>query len=106
MIFAGSRSAGMNRQALMPALAAWAATEPARLQVEEHDRTPKPNSSALLLAMLIGRSLKEKVGLTVSFLSHRLFRPSALPRLWALTSGVKPACVSTIRSPSIGSSAR
>src|SRR5919204_757709 len=105
MIFDGSRSAGMKMQARSPALAACAATDPARLPVEAHDRVEKPNSIALVLATDTGRSLNENVGLTVSFLSHRLRKPKARPRLSALTKGVKPACVSTSRSPSTGRSA-
>src|SRR5437667_2091945 len=104
-ILAGSRSAGMKMHARMPALAACAATDPARLPVEAHDRTSKPSSRARVLAIDTGRSLKENVGLTVSFLSHRLRSPSVRPRLSALTIGVKPAWLSTTRSPSTGSNA-
>src|SRR6266576_4911472 len=99
-ILAGSRSAGMKMHARMPARAACAATEPARLPVEAHDRISKPSSRALVEAIETGRSLNEKVGLTVSFLIHRFLRPRTLPRLSALTSGVKPACESTTWSPS------
>ena len=59
----------MNTTPRMPALAAWAATEPARLPVEAQARVSNPSSSALLDAIETGRSLKEKVGLTVSFLT-------------------------------------
>src|ERR1051326_2662475 len=86
-ILAGSRSDGMKMHARMPALAACAATEPARLPVEAQASTSKPSSRARVLAIDTGRSLNEKVGLTVSFLTHRLRRPNALPRLSALTSG-------------------
>src|SRR5918911_3585102 len=95
-ILVGSRSAGMKMHARRPALAAWAATEPARLPVDAQARVSKPSSMALLLATDTGRSLKEKVGLTVSFLTHTLRSPRARPRLVALTSGVYPAWVSTI----------
>src|SRR5258708_10956684 len=104
-ILAGSRSAGMKMHARMPALAACAATDPARLPVDAHERTSKPSSRARVLAIETGRSLKENVGLTVSFLSHKLRSPSAHPRLSALISGVKPACVSTTCSPLTGNKA-
>src|SRR5918911_3221639 len=94
-IFVGSRSAGMKMHACRPALAAWAATEPARLPVDAQASVSKPSSRALLLAIETGRSLNEKVGLTVSFLTHRLFKPRARPRFLALINGVKPACEST-----------
>ena len=89
----------------MPALAACAATAPARLPVEAQASVSKPELAApCVLAIETGRSLNENVGLTVSFLTHRLRSPSARPRFSARTSGVKPGCVSTTASPSIGSS--
>src|SRR5437588_3827870 len=105
-ILAGSRSDGMKMHARIRAFAACAATDPARFPVEAHARTSKPSSRARVLAIDTGRSLNENVGLTVSFLIHRLRSPNARPRLWACTRGVKPACVSITRSPSIGNRSR
>ena len=43
------------------------------------------------VAIATGRSLKENVGFTVSFLMYSWLRPSSRPRLSAFTSGVQPA---------------
>ena len=85
----------MNTKARIPALAAWAATDPARLPVEAQARVSKPNSRALVLATATTRSLKEKDGFTVSFLMYRLSRPRTRARFLALMRGVKPALIST-----------
>ena len=52
----------------MPARAAWAATEFARLPVEAQASVSKPNSSAFVLATATTRSLNDQVGFTQSFL--------------------------------------
>ena len=52
-----------------PAAAALAATELARFPVDAQPTAPSLNSSALLMATAVTRSLKESVGeLTLSFL--------------------------------------
>ena len=63
-----------------------------------------PNSTAFVVATDTTRSLKECVGLAVSFFIQRLSRPSASPRLRARTSGVNPAPMSTAFSAEAGSS--
>ena len=68
MILASSRSWGMKTTETMPARAAWAATELARLPVEAQAATLKPSWRALVRATETTRSLKEPVGLAVSFL--------------------------------------
>ena len=50
MIFTASRSCGTKTNDSMPARAAWAATELARLPVEAHAATLKPSSRALVSA--------------------------------------------------------
>ena len=52
-------------------------------------------SDALRLQMECRNIYTAKDGFTVSFLTKTLRRPSALPRFFASTSGVKPAWVST-----------
>src|SRR6516162_3162433 len=90
-IFAGSRSAGMKIHDLKPLRAACAATEFARLPVEEHETVLNPNARAFASATATTRSLKLKVGRqTASFLITSLRAPICLPRLGALNSGVKP----------------
>jgi len=84
-------------------VAACAATELARLPVDAQAATLKPNSSALLSAIETTRSLKELVGLRVSFLIHTSPRPSSAARRSARTSGVKPVPRSTDGSHSTGS---
>src|SRR5438874_584826 len=88
---AGSRSAGMKIHALNPSRAAWAATEFARLPVEEHETVSKPNARAFARATATTRSLKLSVGRhTASFLMHSRFAPSSFARCGALSSGVNP----------------
>ena len=57
-----SRSAGISTQLSKPALAAFAATELARLPVEAQATTLKPNSRARESATATTRSLKLNVG--------------------------------------------
>ena len=68
IILPRSRSEGMNTTARIPARAAWAATLQARLPVEAQEMVSNPNSRALVAATDTTRSLKEKDGLTLSFL--------------------------------------
>src|ERR1700745_1690863 len=90
-IFAASRSAGMKIQALKPLRAASAATEFARLPVEEQDTVSNPNARACAKATATTRSLKLSVGRqTASFLMQSLRAPSSFARGGALSSGVKP----------------
>src|SRR4029077_15066333 len=90
-IFAGSRSAGMKIHALKPFRAACAATEFARLPVEEHDTVSNPKARACDSATATTRSLKLSVGRqTASFLINTLRAPISRARLGALKSGVKP----------------
>lgn len=64
-----SRSLGMKTQHSMPAWAAMAAVELARLPVEAQLTVVKPSSRARVSATETTRSLKESVGiLTPSFL--------------------------------------
>ena len=78
----------MKTRHSMPAPAACAATELAKLPVEAQAIASKPNSRARAMATETTRSLKDHVGFTVSFFSQRLSRPSTLPRRSALISGV------------------
>src|SRR6267143_1921550 len=90
-ILAGSRSAGMKIQALNPLRAACAATELARLPVEEHETASNPNARACESATATTRSLKLNVGRqTASFLRNSLRAPRGCARFDALKSGVKP----------------
>src|SRR5574337_675356 len=89
----------------MPQAAELAATELARLPVEAQAIILKPSSRALDMATETTLSLNERVGkLTASFLRYSSRTPSALPRLCALTRGVKPTCMPTVGSDSSGSS--
>ena len=92
----------MKTTARSPARAAWAATELARLPVEAQARVSNSNWRARLLATATTRSLKDQVGLWVSFLIHSSRIPSRRARLSARTSGVKPTPRSTTNSPSTG----
>src|ERR671918_2233555 len=87
----------------MPARVAWAATELARLPVEAQAAVLNPNSSAFDSPTATTRSLKELVGLRVSFLIHSSPRPRAPARRSARTRGVKPAPRSTALPRSAGS---
>jgi hypothetical protein len=58
---------GINTKPVKPAAAAWARVAEARLPVDAHPTTVKPNSRAFETATDEGRSLKEKVGFVVSF---------------------------------------
>ena len=57
-----SKSAGISTQLSKPALAAFAATEFAKLPVEAHATTLNPNSRARDKATATTRSLKLRVG--------------------------------------------
>ena len=87
----------------MPARAACAATELARLPVEAHAATLKPSSRARVSATETTRSLNEPVGLTVSFFTHSSESPSSAPKRSARNNGVKPAPRSTAPSALAGS---
>src|SRR5580692_11497873 len=90
-IFAGSRSAGTKIQALKPLRAAWAATEFARLPVEEHATVSKPKLRACANATETTRSLKLRVGKqTASFLMKRFLAPKHAANRGAGSRGVKP----------------
>ena len=80
----------MNTTDTMPARAAWAATELARLPVEAHAATLNPSWRALVSATDTTRSLNEPVGLAVSSLTHSSPRPSSAARRSARTRGVHP----------------
>ena len=86
----------------IPARAAWAATELARLPVEAQAATLNPSSRALVRATDTTRSLNEPVGLTVSFFSHSSDSPSSAPRRSARRRGVRPAPRSTAPSALAG----
>src|SRR3954467_6133879 len=86
----------------MPARAAWAATEFARLPVDAQAATLNPSSRALVRATETTRSLNEPVGFTVSFLIQSSPRPSSAARRSARTNGVKPAPRLTGFSPDTG----
>src|SRR3984957_12100327 len=90
-----SRSWGIRTTESMPARAAWAATELARLPVEAQAATLKPSWRALVSATETTRSLKEPVGLAVSSLIHSSPSPSSAARRSARPSGGKPAPRST-----------
>ncbi len=94
----------MNTTDCIPARAAWAATELARLPVEAHDATLKPSSLALVRATDTTRSLNEPVGFSVSFLTHSSPRPSSAASRSARTSGVNPAPRSTAPAGEAGRS--
>src|SRR5258707_15478068 len=90
-IFAGSRSEGIKIQALNPSRAACAATEFARLPVEEQATVSNPKLRALASATATTRSLKLRVGRhTASFLTSKRRDPILAPKRGALTSGVNP----------------
>src|SRR5947209_18325784 len=81
----------MKTHALNPPRAAWAATELARLPVEEHATVSNPKLRACAKATATTRSLKLRVGRqTASFLMQSRFAPSLLARCGALKSGVNP----------------
>ena len=75
MTLARSRSWGISTTESMPARAAWAATELARLPVEAQAATLNPSWRALVRATDTTRSLNEPVGLAVSSLIHSSPRP-------------------------------
>ena len=102
MTFPFSRSAGKKTIVFIPALAPWAATEPAKLPVDAQASTSNSNSSALVVVTETGRSLNEYDGFTQSFLTYRLSRPRTRPRFRALISGVKPVPMSMAASASTG----
>jgi hypothetical protein len=87
----------------IPARAAWAATELARLPVEAHAATLKPMARARASATDTTRSLNDPVGFRVSFFSHSSPRPSSAARRSARTRGVYPAPRSTAPSLTAGS---
>lgn len=96
----------MNTQASSPARAAAAVTAPARLPVEEQESVWKPKLRAASTAMATTRSLKEWVGLPESSFTYRDFRPSACPRLPALTSLVQPGFMLGLVATSAGTGSR
>src|SRR5271156_5217712 len=88
-IFAGSRSEGIKIHALKPSRAACAATELARLPVDEQATVSNPKLRALANATATTRFLKLKVGRqTAAFLTNSLRDPILSPSCGALTSGV------------------
>jgi hypothetical protein len=87
----------------IPAWAAWAATELARLPVEAQAATLKPSSCALVRATDTTRSLNDPVGFTVSFFTHSSRKPSSAASRSARTKGVKPAPRLTAPSAEAGS---
>ena len=87
----------------MPAAAACAATELARLPVEAQATVSNPSSRARVRATETTRSLNDSVGwLTVSFLMYNSSMPRYAPRFFARTSGVSPAWGPIIAVPSTG----
>ena len=92
----------MKTTVLIPARAPAAATALARLPVEGQAKTLASSSRAALSAQATTRSLKELVGLVESSLTHRLSMPSSRPRLWALSSRVKPGSMLGLCSMSSG----
>ena len=80
----------MNTYDSSPAAAAWAATALARLPVEAQATTSYPSSWALASATATTRSLKECVGLAVSFFTQTSPRPSRSASRGAFWSGVSP----------------
>ena len=103
MTLAASRSAGISTTEAIPARAAWAATELARLPVEAQAATLKPSCRALVRATDTTRSLNDPVGLAVSSFIHSSPSPSSAARRSARTSGVYPAPRSTGAASSTGS---
>src|SRR5262245_61654697 len=90
-----------------PAAAAFAATEFARFPVDAQPTASSLNSSALLIATAVTRSLNERVGaLTLSFFKYRLSMPSLRPRRSARRSGVAPVLYPILGSESSGKSSR
>ena len=92
----------MNTTVLIPARAPAAATALARLPVDGQANTLLWNSRAALSAQATTRSLKEFVGLVESSLTQRLSMPSSRPRLFALSSRVKPGSMFGLCSMSVG----
>src|ERR1700730_12357885 len=86
----------------IPARAAWAATELARLPVEAQAATLKPSSRALVRATEVTRSLNGPVGLRGSFLSQRSPSPNSAASRSAWTRGVIPAPRSTAPDAAAG----
>src|ERR671918_1157296 len=93
-ILPASRSSGMNTTLRMPDAAEWAATALARLPVEAHAATSKPNDLATLSAIVTTRSLNEWVGLPPSFLIQSLRSPSSAASLGACLNLVHPVPMS------------
>ncbi len=93
----------MKTTETIPARAAWAATELARLPVEAQAATLNPSWRALVRATDTTRSLNEPVGLAVSFLIQSSPRPSSAARRSARTSGVQPVPRSMGASSATGS---
>src|SRR5438270_13030136 len=90
-ILAGSRSDGMKIHDFNPSRAACAATEFAKLPVEEHETVSNPKARAFASATATTRSLKLNVGRhTASFLMQSRFAPNCFPSRGALIRGVKP----------------
>ena len=87
----------------IPARAAWAATELARLPVEAQAAILNPSWRALVSATDTTRSLNEPVGLAVSSLIHSSPSPSSAASRSARTNGVNPAPRSTGAASATGS---
>src|SRR5438034_11201546 len=106
-ILLASRLCGMRMNDGSPAAAAFAATELARFPVDAQPTASSLNSSALLIATAVTRSLKESVGqFTLSFFKYRLSIPSFLPSRSARTSGVPPVDSPIFGSDSSGSNSQ
>src|SRR5579871_5351833 len=81
----------MKTHALNPLRGAGAATEFARLPVEEHATVSNPNARAFASATATTRSLKLSVGRhTASFFTNKLLEPNRCPRWGARSRGVHP----------------
>ena len=92
----------MKTIASMPARAAWAETELARLPVEAQARVWNPSWRAREEATATTRSLNDQDGLQVSFLIQSSRMPSRSASRSALSSGVQPTLRSTMKSSSTG----
>ena len=75
------------------------------MPVDTQAKTSNPNSNAFVAVTVTGLSLKENVGLTLSFLIYKLFNPNLEPRFSALVNGVNPVPISTAFSRLTGKKA-
>src|SRR5574340_1091920 len=88
---AGSRSAGMKTVVSKPCCAPCAATEFARLPVDEQPTVSKPKRFAAASAVATTRSLNDREGKhTASFLKYRFLTPQRPASFRERTSGVPP----------------